>query len=58
MKKTDGNGVHLHLKMLFLSFFVLFTFLSSFYQNIFDPLPVLIGETSGPSLIDLVVAEQ
>ena len=58
MKKTDGNGVHLHLKMLFLSFFVLFTFLSYFYQNIFDPLPVLIREASGPPFIDLVVAEQ
>ena len=58
MKKTDCYGVHLHLKMLFLSFFVLFSFLSSLYQNIFDPLPVLIREASGPPLIDLVIAEQ
>ena len=58
MKITDGHNVHLRLKILFLSFFVLSTFLFSFYQNIFDSLPVLIRETSGPPLIDLVVAEQ
>ena len=32
--------------------------LSNLYQNIFDPLPVLIREASGPPLIDLVVAER
>ena len=42
-------------------YFLVFCFiyiLSSVFQNIFAPLPVLIGETSWPPLIDLVVAEQ
>ena len=42
-------------------YFLVFCFvyiLSSAYQNIFDPLPVLIREASWPPLIDLIIAEQ